>query len=54
MAYYTGFGPYNLMQSDKMIFIPTTKHGIIPVPKVPKNIVLFVQNVSYRFGNCGH
>jgi len=30
------------MPSDKIIFNPTTKYGIIPVSKVPKNSVLFI------------
>jgi len=42
MAYYNGLGLYNLMQSDKIIFNPTTRYGIVPVPKVPKNSVLFI------------
>jgi len=41
MAFYNGLGPYNLMQSGKIIFNSTTRYGIIPVPKVPKNSVLF-------------
>jgi len=40
MAYDNGIGPYSLMQSDKILFFPTTRYGIIPVPKFQKKSVI--------------